>query len=185
MLEDGELRDAPSRFVDFANNRGGQDNITVVTVTAEATGRANAANREREDAVVQRLGALRRMPAFAGVKVPNLLRLANAMDLIEVEAGEDPVAQAWGSPAYYMVLSGHLKNKGSASKDCSFGSGDCFGFETLDREDAEPFEYQATEHSLVAMIPWKDIDRLARRSPRLGYRIFRKLVCDLVGKRKA
>ncbi len=173
VLACDDLKGAPSKLVELANSRGGRDNASVVVVSAEAKKRSRT-GEERETIVLKRLEALRQMPAFSGLQVRDLLRLVNVMDVVEVKAGADPVTEAGHLRAYWLLLSGRMATNSSELK-----AGDCFGLESMAGEASEIPGVRAVEDSVVAMLPWKEIDRLARRRPRLGYRVFRNLVCDL------
>lgn len=173
VLDSGDLRNVPAGLVELANSRGGRDNVSVVVVSAEARRTPQRSNK-KETIVLKRMEALGQMPAFSGLQVRDLLRLANVLDVVEVKTGGDPVTEAGYLRAYGLLLTGSMETDASVLKP-----GDCFGVESIAAEAVDVPARRALEDSMVAMLPWKEVDRLARRRPRLGYRIFRNLVCKL------
>jgi serine/threonine protein phosphatase PrpC len=81
-LSTGPLEEAPQRFVDLANSRGGKDNITVVLL--ESPGDETAAARAR----LHRMEVLRKAPLFSYLDYRELVALTNVSYLRKLSEGE-------------------------------------------------------------------------------------------------
>lgn len=101
---DGSLDEIPRRLVDFANGAGGGDNITVIAV---AIHEGNTAEALDTSAMAQeKLGLLRRVPLFSGLKLADLQSLTNVMEVATYRDGEVVVAQGEASQSLHVVLDG-------------------------------------------------------------------------------
>ena len=119
-----EGEDVAERLVSFANERGGEDNITAVVVRPEAE---DAAGEERLSRVYEDLSALSAMELFGELEYPELLEVASTLRTEELEEGVTVLSEGEASKALYIIASGRVSVERSGSRLTTLSSGSHFG----------------------------------------------------------
>ncbi|AMK12554.1 MAG: Crp/Fnr family transcriptional regulator [Pseudodesulfovibrio sp.] len=119
---------------------------------------------------------LRRIPLFTGLNDQALQALADRARMSEYGAEERIVSQSDDVQAFFIVLSGRVKISRSSPRGKEqilylVEEGQPFCFCTAFTDRPYPVDVTALEPSLVAMIPARDMEDLARNAPGLMLKI--------------
>jgi len=184
-LDSTELPDVPGKLVELANSRGGRDNISVIAVDVDPGHRPAGEAGERTRLVLECVEAVKRMPLFTDLAMRDLLRIANIADVQEVGEGERVCDQGQMCQDYSLVLNGELMIGGTSCRDRGLTAGDVFGLDAVLDDCRMHVSVQAVRPSKVLRIPRAGLERIARRRPRLGLKVYRNLSRELARRLKA
>jgi serine/threonine protein phosphatase PrpC/CRP-like cAMP-binding protein len=121
QLPEEELTD---KLIALANERGGKDNITAITVRIpDAEAGVDKLARE----VNLKLDVLHKMPLFRFLSYQELVRVVNITDVREFEAGEAVVSEGEEGDELFIVLTGEVKVHSGETTITELGSGQHFG----------------------------------------------------------
>lgn len=101
ILSSHALDEAPSRFVEIANARGGKDNITCLLVEIESRG-AHA------DDIAFRLNILRKMPIFQHLSYVELIEILNTCEQRRYAAGDEIFSEGVKGDEMFVILDGEV-----------------------------------------------------------------------------
>jgi serine/threonine protein phosphatase PrpC len=118
---------APKRLVALANERGGEDNITVVVVEAVADAHATAQESMRLSRVTQNLQALKGIELLRELTYSEVLEIASAARHEEVGPGHVVLREGDPSSALYIIATGKVEVERGGKKLADLGPGSHFG----------------------------------------------------------
>ncbi len=128
-LLDGEQPEASStRLIDYANGRGGEDNIGVVVVHASAPQDGLAAEElQRKSEVTNNLEALQHVALFQDLTMKQLVLALNQFQAVNCPKGQVVIAEGDAGASLYVVVSGELSVHRNGTEIARLGAGSHFG----------------------------------------------------------
>jgi serine/threonine protein phosphatase PrpC/CRP-like cAMP-binding protein len=118
---------APDRLVDAANERGGEDNISVIAVEVAAEAAAAAEDSIRLSRVTQALRALAGIEVLRELSYSELLEVAGALRSEEVPADTAVVCEGEASATFYIIASGRASVERGGKRLAELVAGSHFG----------------------------------------------------------
>jgi serine/threonine protein phosphatase PrpC/CRP-like cAMP-binding protein len=168
---------ATKGLVDFAKQRGGKDNITVVLVRL-----AGDVENERAKLLALKREVLAKMPLFSRLSERELLRVMQAAEVRKYENEQVVIREGDRSDELFIVLSGKVRVLRSGEVLTRLGAGEHFGEMALIRavprsatvnadgnaelitiRRADFFEILRTEHEIAVKMLWQFLGVLADR----------------------
>jgi serine/threonine protein phosphatase PrpC len=171
-LVEGTKGDAASMLVGLANERGGQDNITAITVRIDAD---DLLDEAAESARVREFGAkiraVRSVPLFRHLGYAELMRVLAATDVVAARAGELVQREGEDGDAMYVVLSGRVALDRQGARVADFAAGSHFGEVSL--IDRAPRSATATvlEHARLLRLRRDSLYALVKREPEIAVKL--------------
>jgi len=178
-LKEGELAslvkaandDVAMSLVAMANDRGGDDNITVIAVGVETDSLDPAGDESRGREFAVKLNAFRALPLFRHLEYAELIRVLAPTEVIEAAAGEHVLREGETGDAMYVVLSGRVglyKNRACVAE---FKTGSHFGEVSL--VDQAPRSATATvlENARLLRLKREHLYALVQREPELAVKL--------------
>ena len=173
---------AAERLVQWANAKGGGDNITAIVVEASGDREADPEAEERHRQTQRKVEALRMMPLLAEARLADLLRIANTIRVVEAEEGETLVLKGQECTDYCLLLEGQVALSGDPAQAGLLEPGGTFGWTGLIEDCPALATVRATETARVLRIPYGDLTAILQRHPRLGMRVYRNLCRELAAR---
>lgn len=170
----------PSRLVQWASDRGGIDNISVVLV--EASLGDDDDEELRRSSAKKRMAVLKHMPPFRDLFLRELMRVASTIEVSDIGKGEIVMQQGAPCADYCLVLKGSMSLDRSGCEPRMLKSGDTFGLEALLGDRPALATVRAAEDSRLLRIPRAKFDRICHHRPRMGQKIFRHLGAELAAR---
>ena len=153
------LDDSVREYIDFANRRGGIDNITAIVLEAPDPEDDHAETR-------QRFQMLRDLPLFQFLHYQELVRMVDAADEITIAPGETVFSAGDAGDTFYTVLSGEAAVSRGDLQLQTLPPGTCFGEMALVEETRRTVTVvAATELTLLALRREAFLDALQRNAP--------------------
>jgi len=179
LLTGARLETAAEALVAFANDAGGHDNITVVTVQIAADETAP----NRASLLSQRYQALSSVFLFQGLDMSRASQVMEACSLLEHEDGDRVVGEGAPINDLYVVVEGRYRLERGDDEVGELAPGDFVGMTTLLHGRAALSTVVAEGPGRVLRLTGADLRNLARRRPFLGIgildRLGRRLSADL------
>lgn len=169
-LASGDLSAMPARLVEFANSRGGADNITLIALRA-------AANSKSADAadIQHRIDVLKSTFLCHGLSVSRLMRVLNIASIIECAAGQRLLSIGQKCDGLYVVLDGRLSVEDDPVLSSDVLPGDCIAESALLQTGTIHASVVADAPSRLLFISGSQFGKLTRRQPKLGNALLRNL----------
>lgn len=124
LLDDSDLSSVPEKLVAFANERGGEDNVTAMTIRAAGAENGDAHQAQR---VESQYGALRKIELFSELDLANLARVMTAFGRHRVDAGTVIVAEGEESDTMFVLVEGEAEVLRGGERRALLGPGAHFG----------------------------------------------------------
>ncbi|MEO0813505.1 MAG: Stp1/IreP family PP2C-type Ser/Thr phosphatase, partial [Myxococcota bacterium] len=102
-LQQGDLQAAMESAITQALDRGGHDNVTVVSLRF-----GGVASEENSTAAEQRIRLLKRIPIFAHLNYHELVKVVGLTQLARKKAGENIINEGEHGDEFYVVLAGEV-----------------------------------------------------------------------------
>jgi serine/threonine protein phosphatase PrpC/CRP-like cAMP-binding protein len=167
-LLDEKVPQIAELLIALANERGGGDNITAVTLRIHADAAATATEAERTSRVQEDLAALVRMQLFNDMSYPELLEIADGLEIETVEEGTAIVTEGETSDNLYVISGGGVKVERADQIIAELGPGDHFGEMAVLTSRPRAATVRATEETRLLALPRQAIYSLFARRPAIG-----------------
>ncbi len=167
------LKAAATALVEFANSKGGADNISVVVVDV---GPANAPTPDSTLRRQQALAAVAQCSLFEGLPLRSRARLFSTGRVFHVPAGERVVSEAQALHELHICLKGRLEVRAAGRPPREVAAGGVYGHSTLFHERPARAAVVAAVASDVLVIERAKLMRLFRQRPRLGVGVLERLL---------
>ncbi len=174
FLGSEDLPSIPGQLVELANKRGGEDNITVVTIAATASHEEQAKLGAFALGVRSGLSILRELEPFKGLRFVDFVRIYNIARAIDVDAGNVVYEAGHDLTGVYVPVTGSYVLEGDG-RDQKIGPGDPIGLTSLLVPRKARRKMTATESGRIIWIHGEDLMELAQRRLRLGVRVLSSL----------
>ncbi len=179
LLAIHDLELATQTMIDTANDAGGGDNITAITLSVTAEGRDDS---QRTQTLLLKRDFLSRMPLFNQLDERELLHVLQVTEVVSFEDGQNIISECEEGSSLYVLLKGQASVKKGESELALLVPGDHFGEMALVRGEprsasvvskgaselmvirrAEFFEILRQEHQLAVKLLWKFLTVLSNR----------------------
>jgi serine/threonine protein phosphatase PrpC/CRP-like cAMP-binding protein len=125
VLSENDLQSIPQAFIDFANSRGGKDNITCVVV--EVGEEVEAKEEVRTAEVKLKLDTLRAIPIFKYLTYKELVKLLNVTTTAGFAPGEIIMEEGTDGDSFFVTLEGSLRVDKGDTEVATLDKGSHFG----------------------------------------------------------
>ncbi len=169
LLSEGEIKDAPGRFIDIANGGGGHDNITSIVIWV---GDAQAAEAdERAEELALKLDVLKGLQMFRYLSYKELVRIMNITETEKYAADEKIFASGDEGEAMYVVLAGKVRLHQNDVAVAELGRGQHFGEMSLVDRSVRSLTATATSHSRLLAIRRSEFYNIIKKEPTLSVKL--------------
>jgi len=167
---DGEA--LPERLVSLANQRGGHDNITAITVRiVEEHGETRAEGVDRSVEFQRKLDAFRKIPLFRHLEYGQVLRVLSATSTCSYAPGEVVLREGQPGDALYVILSGRVRLARAGTPLAELGPGAHFGeLSLIDNAPRSATALVLTEARLLGL-EREELYRLVKREPEIAVKL--------------
>src|SRR6185503_17466024 len=104
----GEVEEATAALVGVANERGGADNITALTVRIDLDVLDPAGDAAHSREFGTKIRAFRSLPLFHRLQYGELIRVLSTTDVTDMKAGEVVLREGDEGDTMYVVISGRI-----------------------------------------------------------------------------
>lgn len=175
-LQEKDIQKIPKGLIDFANARGGKDNITVIVVRVGEFG-------ELAEKLVQevnlKIDTLSTIPLFQYLSHPELLRVLNVMEYREYNSGVDIITEGSLGDELFVILKGEVEILKAKNRIAILKDGSHVGEMAL----IEVYPRSATVRTLtqvkVLIMKRKDFYSIIREEPKLATKLLWNFLKEL------
>lgn len=172
--QDGEQ--AVHDLIDFANDRGGKDNITVVLMRV---GYAQTDDGTRARRLALKREVLAGMPLFCRLAERELENIMQVVDVADYGAGEEVVREGEAGDQLFVALSGRLRVTRGQTDIGELGPGEPFGEMALIRTTSRSATVTAVEASELVTLRRRDFFEVIRAEPQVAVKLLWQFVTVL------
>ena len=177
---DQPLEEQAQWFVDFANEKGGKDNITAITLQLGEIGDPEAGARLRLT-----IETLHKIPLFQHLSYADLVQVINVSRAREVSAEEALIHEGDEGDALYIVLKGRVAVEKGGNVFAILGPGRHFGEMSLVDNQPRSATVRTTEKSVLIRIIRNDFYELLRQDSVLAVKLLWNFIQTLSGRLRA
>src|SRR5688572_2299434 len=102
-----EITSIPKQMIDFANESGGQDNITAIALRMQGAGTEALDSRTEE--LTRKIEVLKQMPLFRHLTYKEIIRVLNLTEVSDYAPGEDIMREGEPGDDLYILLRGRVR----------------------------------------------------------------------------
>jgi len=180
ILARRDLASIPKQLVDFANRKGGQDNVTALAVRVEATDEEQVEALELSSSARRRIAALRAVDLFEGIPFSELVRILGASTVQKVPAGATVISAGQICDELYIVSRGKFELRPEVGDfTIELGVGQHMGDTMLLVKRACRASLTAKESAEVVVLRGDEFRELAQSRPWLGMTLMMRLARSL------
>jgi serine/threonine protein phosphatase PrpC len=188
-----QLTGVPQGFVDLANERGGQDNITAVVIRIQSADADTADIRTEE--LTRKVEVLKHMPLFRHLAYKEIIRILNLTEVSDYGVGEDLLREGDPGDELYIILKGKVRLHKEGAFITNLLPGAHLGEMALVDRSPRSVSATADERSRVLILRRRDFYEIIRKDPTLSVKLLwsfvqvladrlRKTTADLSGARQ-
>lgn len=164
---EGPLEQAPQRLVALANQRGGQDNITVVLVAA-----GDASDQEGRHSLAKlKLETLQTATLFRYLNYQELVKVGNLLDVRHFVVDEAIFREGDEGDELFVVLSGLVRVQKGATTIVELGAGEHFGEMALIDKEPRSATVTAVEDTRLLVMKRPDFLYLIKHERDLAVKL--------------
>jgi serine/threonine protein phosphatase PrpC/CRP-like cAMP-binding protein len=169
VIEEAEnIKSIPAAFIELANQRGGQDNITNIVVRMfDPEGKASSLVRE----VNLKIETIRNMPLFKFLNYKELVRIMNITEMVDVEVGDPIIKEGEEGEELYIILQGKVKVHKGETEIVGLKTGDHFGEMALIDKAKRSADVSALEPTRLLKVSRNDFFQIIRNEPPLATKL--------------
>jgi serine/threonine protein phosphatase PrpC len=172
MLADPDGTTIPANLIEFANSRGGKDNITAVVLRALTGESAEpAAESARAQEVTLKLDTLKRIPLFRHLTYQELVKILNITYLEVHEQGSHIITEGQEGQELYVILSGRVMVSKGGQDIVELHPGVHFGEMALVDQSPRSASVSARDTTRVMVVGRKQFYDLIRKEPVLAVKL--------------
>jgi serine/threonine protein phosphatase PrpC/CRP-like cAMP-binding protein len=168
LLASENIKSIPAAFIELANQRGGQDNITNIVVRMfDPEGKASSLVRE----VNLKIETIRNMPLFKFLNYKELVRIMNITEMVDVEVGDPIIKEGEEGEELYIILQGKVKVHKGETEIVGLKTGDHFGEMALIDKAKRSADVSALEPTRLLKVSRNDFFQIIRNEPPLATKL--------------
>jgi len=183
----------PAQFVDLANERGGQDNITAVVLRLTPAAADTADVRTEE--LTRKVEVLKQMPLFRHLTYKEIIRVLNMTEVSDFAIGDDILREGDAGDELYIILKGKVRLHKDGAFITHLTPGSHLGEMALIDRGPRSVSATADERSRVLILRRREFYEIIRKDPPLSVKLLwsfvqvladrlRKTTADLSGARQ-
>jgi serine/threonine protein phosphatase PrpC len=161
--------DLPKRLVDWANQQGGRDNVTVVVVSVEPE-TAGVIGEEFAEAQT-RIEALRNIPLFKHLTYKERTAILSIASTVTIPSGQEIVTEGLVGDQLFVVVRGRVSVEKRGVSIAELKSGGHFGEMGLVDNEPRSATVRAVEPTRVMVITRLELMNLMRKEPVLAVKM--------------
>lgn len=173
-LADDDIAGLAEELVEYANHRGGDDNITALVIAIEDGGTVEATARIDVEHEIK-VEALELVAMFRGLDLGRLYHVMSATQLIQLAGGEVLVDAQEDLAAMYIIARGSVRASLIKGGSVRLGPGDHFGSTTILRPRPTRARVEAVVDSIVLRLSRARFQRMVRERPYLGLLLYERI----------
>jgi PPM family protein phosphatase len=188
-----EITTVAKRFIDHANESGGQDNITAVALRIHREGAEVVDGRAEE--LTRKIELLKQMPLFRHLTYKEIIRILNKTEVSDFSAGEDILREGEPGDELYILLRGRVRLHKEGAFITNLVPGAHLGEMALIDRTPRSVTATAEERSRVLILRRREFYEIIRKDPPLSVKLLwsfvqvlaerlRKTTADLSGARQ-
>ncbi len=192
-FENDEITTIPQRFVDLANQAGGQDNITAIVLRVPKAGTEQVDVRAEE--LTRKIEVLKHMPLFRHLTYKEIIRVLNLTEVADYAPNEDILKEGESSDELYIVLKGKVRLHKEGAFITHVSPGAHLGEMALIDRTPRSVTATAEERTRVLILRRREFFEIIRKDPSLSVKLLwsfvqvlaerlRKTTADLSGARQ-
>ena len=162
-----EINKLPKTFIDFANKRGGKDNITAVVLQVGELG-----NRAQVDNVVKKVKALKAIPMFKHFDYKEMNKTLEVVKSKNLDTGETIISEGVTGEDMFIILDGKVQVEKGGVKMAKLGPGAYFGEMSLIDKVKRSATIKTLTPCKVMVVERTPLFALLRREPRIAMKLF-------------
>ncbi len=163
------VKDIPDRFIDFANESGGKDNITSVVVRVVSDEDEQGNDRLME--VRLRLDTLRAIPMFKYLSYKGLVKVMNITEPQKFSAGAAIFDEGSRGEELYLLLEGHVAIEKGGKTLAELGPGSHFGEMAMVDKSPRSATARALDDVRLLVIQRQQFYDIMRRDPSMAVKL--------------
>jgi serine/threonine protein phosphatase PrpC len=188
-----EITAIPKRFIDHANEAGGQDNITAIALRIQRAG--SEAIDARAEELTRKIEVLKQMPLFRHLTYKEIIRVLNMTEVSDYSPGEDILRENEPGDELYILLRGRVRLHKEGAFVTTLLPGAHLGEMALIDRTPRSASATAEERSRVLILRRREFYEIIRKDPPLSVKLLwsfvqvlaerlRKTTADLSGARQ-
>jgi PPM family protein phosphatase len=178
-LEDAELPalvrarggDLAAELVALANDRGGNDNITAITVRLAPDAVTSPEEDARRKEFAAKISGIRSMSLFRQLDYGELMRLLAATEMVAARPGDVIAREGQAANSMYVVLSGRVATERGGCRVGESGPGTHFGDVSLMSRAPRTTTAIALTETRLLRLRRDHLFALARREPEIAVKL--------------
>jgi serine/threonine protein phosphatase PrpC/CRP-like cAMP-binding protein len=168
LLADKDGERTVRALIDFANERGGKDNITAILVRL---GTGDVADTARARRVQLKREVLAQLPLFARLNERELLRVMQVAEVHQYEEGDVIMTEGERGDHMFVSLQGRLEVSRGLTVMSQIGPGEQLGEMALIRSTPRSATVTALEPSELISLNRRDFFEIIRTEPHLAVKL--------------
>lgn len=173
-LVDDDVSGLAEELVEYANGRGGHDNITALVVAVEDDGAVEPTAPIDVELSIK-VEALELVQVFRGLDLGRLYHVMGAAQLLQFAGGEILVDADEDLAAMYIIARGSVRASLSKGGSVRLGPGDHFGSTTLLRPRPTRARVEAVVDTVILRLTRARFQRMVRERPYLGLLLYERI----------
>jgi PPM family protein phosphatase len=193
VLKAEEITTIPQRFIDLANQAGGQDNITAVVLRVPRTEPEQTDVRAEE--LTRKIEVLKHMPLFRHLTYKEIIRILNLTEVSDYSQGEEILKEGETGDELYIILKGKVRLHKEGAFITFLAPGAHLGEMALIDRTPRSVTATAEERTRVLILRRREFYEIIRKDPPLSVKLLwsfvqvlnerlRKTTADLSGARQ-
>ncbi len=192
LMAGDEVTTLPGKFIDFANQSGGLDNITAIVVRVPR-GAAETVDVRAEE-LTRKIEVLKQMPLFRHLSYKEIIRVLNLTEVADYNAGDEILKEGDLGDELYILLKGRVRLHKDGAFITNLLPGAHMGEMALIDRTPRSVSATADDRTRVLILRRKEFYEIIRKDPPLSVKLLwsfvqvlaerlRKTTADLSGAR--
>lgn len=167
MESEREVPKLPKVFIDFANKKGGKDNITAIVLQVGELG-----NQAQVDNIVRKVQALKGIPMFKHFDYKEMNKTLEIIKSKDLESGETIITEGSTGEDMFIILDGNVQVHKGNIKMAKLGPGAYFGEMSLIDKVKRSATIKTITPCKVMIVERTPLFALLRKEPRIAMKLF-------------
>ena len=157
----------PKVFIDFANKKGGKDNITAIVLQVGELG-----NQAQVDNIVRKIQALKGIPMFKHFDYKEMNKTLEIIKNKDLDSGETIITEGSTGEDMLIILDGNVQVHKGNIKMAKLGPGAYFGEMSLIDKVKRSATIKTITPCKVMIVERTPLFALLRKEPRIAMKLF-------------
>ncbi len=167
MESERDIPKLPKVFIDFANKKGGKDNITAIVLQVGELG-----NQAQVDNIVRKVQIMKSIPMFKHFDYKEMNMTLEIIKTKDLEAGDTIIEEGSSGEDMFIILDGKVQVEKGGVKMAKLGSGAYFGEMSLIDKVKRSATIKTVTSCKVMIIERTPLFALLRKEPRIAMKLF-------------